>query len=213
MACAGPASWRRSRDGCVPARVPRCAGAAISRVSARAAPVSGLSLPSGRRCQDSPRPAVFDSLESRPRVRAWPVTTCCADWQHVRAGEHALSPRTVPIDSAALGATRGTSNDTRDAARRRHTAHLDALLSCLRTAMTYGSPPRRTRGRVRERSTEQRQAHGGVRSRGMSASQRGSGACASSLGSASQSRSGNDRSVYRRCPARSPRGGPHAGSL
>ncbi len=38
-------------------------------------------------------------------------------------------------------------------------------------AMTYGSPPQRTRGRVRERSMEQRQAHGGVRSRGMSASQ------------------------------------------
>ena len=68
--------------------------------------------------------------------------------------------------------------------------------------MTYGSPPRRTRGRVRERSTEQRQAHGSVRGRGASASQRGSGACASSLGSASQSRSGNDRSAYRRGPAR-----------
>jgi hypothetical protein len=50
---------------------------------------------------------------------------------------------------------------------------------------TYVSPPQRTRGRVRGRSMEQRQAHGGVRSRGASASQF-AGACALSLGSASQ---------------------------
>ena len=71
----------------------------------------------------------------------------------------------VGSSTSALRA-RASWRSPSDLALRAQCFRAPVVLSCLRTAMTYGSPPRRTRGRVRERSTEQRQAHGGVHSRG-----------------------------------------------